>query len=754
MPRQSLPLEFNKFSAGLVTDASPLTNLPNSSLDENNFVLNIDGSRRRRLGMNYEAGFVKQTTAISAFTDNIATSSYQWKNAGGVPDQNLLVVQIGNEIKVYNLSTAPVSNNLMYTHQFSSASNMQNFSYAVVDGLLVITTGEKTANVLTFTAPSTITLTTSTLYVRDFFGIADSISGVDLYDGVNVTVRPTSITDTHVYNLRNQTFGLPRLDPAGGDASTDQGDPIDMLFASTTNKYPSNSDNVNEDLFANTGSTGNKTVDRFWADNLKNNPLGTERAPQGYFIIDAMARGVDRLAKVQANNTKYNKLAHSVTTLPTDTTPGGPSVVGQFAGRVFFGGFSGDVTGGDALSPRMSSYILFSQIVNSANDIGRCYQTGDPTSKVNPDLVDTDGGYLRVNGAYGVRALINVGSSLLVIATNGVWRIYGGNDSSFSATNYVVEKVCDHGVNSSDSIVSVDTSVMYWGGDGIYHIHTDQFGSYIADNISYGHIQNLFNGIGVDDRNNATGSYDTYDRKVRWLYYDRITDTTPTKELILDVGLKAFYVNTINSIGPSVPRIIGYYTGPAYTVNNITRETQYVAVTSLTSNVQYTFAQYNDQTFNDWVSEDGVGVDSPAYVVTCQQALVIIGYSARDDFQRQKGVPYIFVHLERTEDGFTLDGNGDLIPNNQSSCFMQAQWEWSNSAASNRWGKTYQVYRYKKLYSPSGVDDPFDTGFATIVTRNRLRGSGKVVSIKFSTEPGRDCHIYGWSLMLEVNGSV
>lgn len=751
MPRQSLPLEFNKFSAGLVTDASPLTNIPNSSLDENNFVLNVDGSRRRRLGMNYESGFVKQNTTVSAFSDNVAVTSYEWKNAGGLPEQNLLAVQVGNEVKVYDLSTTPISNNLIYTNKFTSASVSQNFSYAVVDGLLVITTGEKAANILTFTSPSTVTLTTSTLYVRDFFGIADTISGIDLYDGVNVTVRPTSITDVHVYNLRNQTFGVPRLAPGTATTTTD---PIDDFFTSTTNKYPSNSDNVNEDLFPDTGSSGNKTVDRFWADNLKNNPLGTEKAPQGYFIIDALARGVDRLAKVQANNLKYNNLAHSVTTLPVDTTPGGPTVVGQFAGRVFFGGFSGNVTSGDALSPRMSSYILFSQIVNSTNDIGRCYQVGDPTSKVDPDLVDTDGGYLRVNGAYGVKALINVGSSLLVIAANGVWRIYGGNDSSFSATNYVVEKICDHGVNSSDSIVTVDTSIMYWGGDGIYHIHTDQFGSYVADNISYGHIQTLFNSIAVDDRDNASGSYDTYDRKVRWLYHDRVTDTAPTKELILDVGLKAFYVNTINSIATTTPRIIGYYTGPAYTIDAITRETQYVVATNISSNVQYTFAQYNDQTFNDWVSENGVGVDSPGYMVTCQQALVIVGYSARDDFMREKGVPYIFVHQERTEDGFTLDGNGDLIPTNQSSCLMQAQWEWSNSANSNRWGKTYQVYRYKKMYSPSGVDDPFDTGFATIVTRNRLRGSGKVVSIKFSTEPNRDCHIYGWSLMLESNGNV
>ena len=41
--------EYNTFVKGIITEASALTYLENSSIDEDNFVLNRDGSRQRRV---------------------------------------------------------------------------------------------------------------------------------------------------------------------------------------------------------------------------------------------------------------------------------------------------------------------------------------------------------------------------------------------------------------------------------------------------------------------------------------------------------------------------------------------------------------------------------------------------------------------------------------------------------------------------------------------------------------------------------
>lgn len=774
MARSSSAIEVNKFIAGLITDANPLTFPDNASIEEENFILNIDGSRERRLGLDFEEDTTAITTGVSdATTVEPAFSAYKWDNAGGDPDKSLLVIQLGIEIKFFDLDTTPICAGFINTHSFGSADGTQNFSYATVDGILVVTTGQKQITSFEYTAPSTITSTDTTLLIRDLFGVEDVIS-VDLYDRLDV--RPSSTTSAHTYNLRNQTWALPR--PQGNTEAPD--DPITYFKTQSSSLYPSNSDTVNSVLYADTNDTDARTLERFFALDLVRNPRGTVPAPSGYFIIDALERGPSRLAKEAELRAVYSTLDDVVSDLPDDTTPGGPKCVAEFAGRIFYGGFSGELTDGDKRSPRMSSYILFTQLVKSVNDLKKCYQEGDPTNKDSPDIIPTDGGFVRINGAFGIQALVNVGTSLLIFAKNGVWRLYGGSDYGFDATNFVVERITDHGIISLDSVVLVDNTVMFWGEDGIYHVHIGQDGSWVSENITYGRIQSLYETISIADKRKAKGSFDNFERKVRWVYFNRLTDDAETKELVLDINLKAYYLNAIKQFtGTSLPRLLAPFAVNPYqisidttevTVNgdpvlvngaavtypienvlsNAIRETGYLVVTQISPVVEYAFAFYRNPDFRDWFSSDNIGVDAAAYVIT--------GYVAQapggQDFMRRKQIPTLFVHCRRTENGFEEDVGGDLVPINQSSCIVQARWEWSDSSSSRRWGNEFQAYRYKRLYFPVDVNDGYDTGFATIVTKNKLRGYGKVVSIKFSTEEYRNLHLYGWSMVMSVGANV
>ena len=768
MARETSAFEINRFIAGLVTDANPLTFPDNASLEEENFVLNIDGSRRRRLGMDFEEDFVEVTTTIAdADSTEPAFSSYKWDSAGGDPEQSILVIQIGTEIKFFDLSTSPVSANLIDTYDFVSASAQQTFSYATVDGILVVVTGQKRPVTFEFTAPSTITATSRTLKIRDLFGVEDTIS-VDLWDSLET--RPASTTDAHTYNLRNMTWAIPRVE---SNAETTN-DPITHFFSLSSSKYPSLSDNVLQALYPDPTDTDNRTGDRFFAADLVKNPVGDMRAPMGYFKIDALERGTSRLAQETALRSRYSTLDFSVATLPDDTTPGGAKCVAEFAGRVFFGGFSGEVEDGDSHSPRMSSYILFSQLVRSVKDIPQCYQEGDPTGKSSPDLVATDGGFIRINEAYDILALKNIGASLLICARNGIWRVYGGSEYGFDATNYVVERITDHGIIAVDSLVVVDNTLMYWGQDGIYHVHPNEGGRWVSENVSYGAIQRLYEEISTEDKRAAKGAYDKFERKIRWVYHNRLGDEEETKELVLDVNLKAYYLNAIKQFGTTtLPRLLAPFPiNPYQVIINTTpvvvntvavevngeevvmgidsvfgagavKELAYLVVTETDPVVKYTFAIYRDPDWRDWKSVDDVGVDAAAFLVT--------GYMADSqggkDFARQKQFPYLFVHCNRTESGFIEDENEDLTPSNPSSCMVQTRWEWSDSAASKRWGTPFQAYRYKRFYMPSGPADSYDTGFSTIVTKNRLRGQGKVLSLKFYTEEYHDLHLYGWSII-------
>ncbi len=83
---------YRSFIKGLVTEASPLTFPENASIDEQNFVLNRDGSRSRRLGIDYEA---MDTESIIASALDIVADESTLKNENGEvlqiksPDENL-----------------------------------------------------------------------------------------------------------------------------------------------------------------------------------------------------------------------------------------------------------------------------------------------------------------------------------------------------------------------------------------------------------------------------------------------------------------------------------------------------------------------------------------------------------------------------------------------------------------------------------------------------------------------------------------
>lgn len=772
MTRQINPVEVNTFVAGLITEASPLTFPANASLDEDNFILNRDGSRQRRLGMDLEEGAVNNATSIVLPTDGgVATSSIRWSNAGGDPDKDLIVFQIGNELKFFDADVSPISAGLLHTHTFGAASVGKQFSFAVVDGTLVVVTGLKEVMVFKYTS-GVITSLSSLLYIRDQFGVTDVAAGVNLRQGTGITIRPTVKTDAHVYNLRNQTFAQPRK-IIGPETIKD---PIQEFVDKAVGKYPSNSDTVTYALYSDTNDSDDRNSERFNAKDVISSPVGTFPAPKGYFIIDAMARGTSRLSEYGKLMAQYPELTVNIAGLPIDTTPGGPTVVSEYAGRVFYSGFSGEIIGPDENSPRMSSYVLFSQLVEDPTDITTCYQDGDPTSKETPDLLDTDGGFIRIEGAYNIVRLINVGNALAVLAANGVWLIQGGSDYGFKATNYLTTKVTNHGCDSPGSVVVVDNTFMFWSDDGIYNVAPNQFGDYIAENITQKTVQKFYDLINGLDRRACKGVYDTYEKKIRWLYGGRVDSNIKARELVLDTTIGAFYPATIEQVGVDsrlpLP-LIGVIVPPFRTleidvpvtvntapvvvfgqpvtvtdnvVQSTTKEVIYAILTSITPTLTFTFGSYRDQGHRDWRSVNSTGVDAESFLLT--------GYISGGDYQRSKQVPYITTHFNKTEDGFSTDANGDLFPTNPSSCLMQVQWDWANSANSGKWGREFQAYKFRRHYMPLNDSDTFDNGYATVQSRNKLRGQGKVLSLLFKSEPDKHMHLLGWSMMLGNNGNV
>jgi hypothetical protein len=772
---QKVPIEVSVFVKGLITEASPLTFPENASIDERNFVLNRDGTRNRRLGMD----ILGDVTNIPTETEEGKVfSAFEWENAGGIAENLLIAIQYGKDLMVFDLSDGTPSLVSTFDLKVETAStklNIERGSFASVDGVLVGVFGEHA--ILRFeyaTATNTISVNKIFLKIRDQFGIQVSyvreeseqvINGLnspepisrtfpardidDMLDDESVYIRPFTedVPSLHYYNLRNQSWGRPR--PSVRLPSKDVGLPDPIAEFSFNKVYaPSNADAVPVGLINYAELVGAPV--RFVAEELGITPLVSSSSARGFFIIDALKRGESRL---EQHDRMFEEAAGKLTvdmtsTPPLDTTPDGARAVAEFGGRLWYSGFTGDTLEPDKRSPRMSSYVLFSQLVTASSNLDKCYQKNDPTYEQEADLLATDGGVIRLDEAYGIKELVSVGSSLLVFAANGVWAIKGGTEVGFSAEAYVIEKITDQGALNAKSIVEDGNTVFYWSSSGIFAIAPNSLGTYSAQSLTKSTIQKFYEAIPLTSKVNASGVYDRYENKLKWTYSGGLIASI-SQELVLDLNLQAFYPNICSTLAGETPTLLSPIVVRPFAEYENTLlanelETMYISLWSANP-LQIAFCIYRDTVFKDWTSKDGNGVDAAAYFIT--------GYGPQGDFQRRKQVPSITSYMTKTEDGFILV-DGDLVPANSSSCVMQARWDWHNSPSGNRWGRENQLYKNKRVYMPEDAEDDYDTGEEVITTKTKVRGHGKTLSLLFKTEPEKDCKLLGWSMITDVSTNV
>lgn len=779
MAIQKVPTEVNAFVKGLVTEASPLTFPENASLDERNFVLKRDGSRSRRLGMDK----ISEVFEIPTETEEGKVySAFEWKNAGGVPDNLFIVVQYGKDLMIFDFtSTVP---ELIKTFdlkvELSSAKlDLEKGSFASVDGILVGVFGEHDILRVTY-SEETFVADTVNLKIRDQFGIQVNYERPektitfsdgspdkfypyrfieDMLEDEAVNVRPfrEQPPDLHFYNLRNQSWGRARKAVVPPATAIRNLDPL-KEFDDRYGLYPSNADVVATGLINFSEESGAPV--RFVAEELGDSPQSSSSAARGFFVIDALRRGPSRR---EQHDLMFEEAAGDLEVpltapLRADTTPDGARCVAEFAGRVWYSGFTGSTITPDTRSPRMSSYVLFSQLVTTPSNINKCYQKNDPTYEEEADLLATDGGLLRLDEAYGIQHMVAIGESLLVLATNGVWAISGGSDRGFAADAYIVEKVTDQGVLATGNIVNDGNTVYYWANSGIFVITPNDNGVYVEQSLTENTIQSFYEEIPSTSKRNASGAFDRFENKIKWTYSSGLI-TGQSKELVLDLTLKAFYPNDHSVLEGQTPTVLSPITVRPFSFSTAKQpvfsngeevllgsstDTLYIALWG-TSPLTLAFTSYKDTRFKDWSSKDAVGADATAYAIT--------GYMPQGEFQRRKQVSRLTSYMTKTEDGFE-EREGDLIPVNASSCLMQARWDWSNSPNGNRWGRENQIYKNKRVYMPEDIHDAYDDGESVITTKTKLRGHGKTLSLLFKTEPEKDCKLLGWSMVTDVSTNV
>ena len=749
---------FRSFTKGLITEATPLTFPENASIDEDNFVLNRDGSRSRRLGVDFENQYQLNNIGLTADTIKESKQSFHvWTTPGGSTSVSIGIIRVQGRLWFLDLLTSNPSANLLNNGNYLTVTGLDNakIQTAVINNKCIIVSDDLAKPVLLSYNPTTDTVTQSTvtINVRDIWG---------LDDGLDVDERPTTLSQDHKYNLRNQGWAENIVtvstqwdhdnDPATAKVAT-----TDALNATrgALGGYPSNADShvlgKNSDPTSSNYEKYNPTI-------LEKNATSRFQVAKGRIIIDAFNRGASREDNTDA------------TGLNTDQETGSFTTVATYAQRLFYSGVVSNVTDPDAKSPNYSGYVFFTQVVTSDDQLGKCHQETDPTDSALNDVVSTDGGTVQIPDCSKIIKIVPSQASLLIFAENGVWELYG-DTGGFNATSFQLGKLSDNGVLNADSIVFVNGAFFYWSNAGIYMLTPDAAGGrFKAVSISLTTIQSLYLDIPELGKDFCKGYYDEKENRVRWLYNDNedtIYNTTNyinkyNRELIYDLTLQAWYTNTFSDLETGSPYIADYIQIPGYVIAEqdvnvvvgaddvIQTDLQEIVLTIDTplnrssqfsyltiKGTQFTVSKFASLEFKDWYTVDNTGADYSSYVVT--------GYELYNDIMRRKQTPYIFFYFKRTEDGFEEDQSGNVLLTKQSSALVQAQWNWANSANSGKWGTQWQAYRLLRNYIPSNFNDLFDYGEEVIVTKNKIRGSGKALSLKIESETGKDMVLLGWA---------
>lgn len=571
MARQSGTSLENGLIQGLITEATGV-NFPEKAVAECwNVRFERTGNITRRLGYSYEDDAI---TIPGAPVAPGVCKSYLWRAVGKDGSRTFLVIQSGNAISFYepdadgfySYGLKPFAVNLDTYKTGVSSLQTQDAEAGISagNGKLFINHPYCEPIYVTYVDETdSLSVTSYTIRIRDMDGVNDGLEPGD---------RPGSLTNLHKYNLYNQGWDQPKM-PGGGEMMY----PIDR-WREVLGKYPSNAD------VWWSGKGANKDGKEVLAkEAIQMVAKTTGFAPKGHYIFNAFSMDRSGISGIAG--------------IPGRTSEGyRPSANAFYAGRIFYAGVP---------HPDYQGKVYYTQIIEGDQNIGRCYQANDPTAENLSDLLDTDGGEIKVTGMGKVSFMVEAGNSLILFANNGIWAIggSGAEGTGFTASDFSVKKISSIGTEASSSYVNVEGTPVWWNYDGIWTLAEGGIQSLTNDTIKT-FVKETIPGI---SRRYVQGAFNPLQQTVQWLW----KSTTPTdtadayrydRILEFNIQTKAFYPHSWDVADQAFSTIFCSSDVTATVVTNetvvdeagdsVTNAALELVTSSVVSNVEYTSSEF------------------------------------------------------------------------------------------------------------------------------------------------------------------
>lgn len=706
MSQSPVQRAINTFVKGLITEASPLTFPENASIDELNCELSRTGTRSRRKAIGFEDAY--EYSSFTATVDD-TVRSVTWRSVGTSGALDFEVVQVNSTLYFYDKSVSNISSNRksftvnLNTFKVTGSKPINDFKFDgdTINGYFVVVHPSCDPFYIEYDNDTdTISTSTIPIKIRDFEYLTSDKETLlfDTNDG--------NITDERLYDSYNSGwyFDDDNINTKLSDVIT-LSNTVLWEYRVTKGRYPRlthpwySSKEANGDFFV----TGWGKV--YSGNNLQGN---------GHFILNLFRKDRASVANIPG--------------LATELITNRFSAITSYAGRIWYSGIN---------IPKESGRIYFSKVIEEPKDFGTCHQVNDPTAEDISDLLDSDGGVINIPEARNIKSLFTYGTTLLVFAENGVWEI-GGVDQVFKATEYYVNRVSSVGVYNRDTFVDAEGTPIWWGSTGIFTMSRNEISSNgEAANLSLATIQTFWEAIPIAVRNNALAIYDRVNRRIYWIYSDdELTPRQYSKALVMDLVLEAFFPWEFKKKTVNSPIIVGGFNvdglGTVEFENEVIASSPTVLVSGDTVVVsdsqetvvsrpkikfividqsvnKITFAEISQTSLQDWGSET-------------YSSYAVAGYDYSGDLTSFKNPLYITTVMDKRAG---------------SSLLMKTYWDYKTNLSSES-----QLYRntYRR-------DD-------TVVTRVRVRGRGRVVTMRFESVGDGDFALHGYEVVNVKNNGL
>jgi len=422
--------------------------------------------------------------------------------------------------------------------------------------------------------------------------------------------------------------------------------------------------------------------------------------------------------------------------------------IGFYAGRIWYAGMA---------DGQFADHVFFSRIAATPAAYGECHQRQDPTDEEFNELTPADGGVLVVPGMNGIVDMMVVGNSLVLVGTEGAWEISGGRGNIFTATTFKVKQLSMANLNSATGTIRLEDGGIATGPSGIYIFGANQFtGLLEGKNMIVDTIQTKWNQYTTAQQERVQVVYDDAKLRLYFLIGATAASNKHTEMLVFDTKQSAWYIYTFTDNSATN---FGLLSIVAISDADDSSENQKIKCLYQASTTTVQIADFQQ---TDYLDFDGVESPLP---------FLVTGYDNIGDFQRRRQTPIITVFSRRTETGFTANGGGGWDADNPSSTKMTALWDWTeaiewndpatpatqraftgtagNYGVSGKIGVQSEVYRHPRNFIPVAAGDV--DGYPVVVTRNKVRGRGRVLQLRFDGTATKDSHIIGWHTNYKVS---